>query len=56
MKKDHEWEWSDKCIDAFEKLKAAITKEPILALPDFTKLFEVQMDASDFAIGGALFQ
>nr|XP_016483424.1 PREDICTED: uncharacterized protein LOC107804107 [Nicotiana tabacum] len=56
LKKDREWEWSDICQKAFEKLKAAITKEPVLALPDFSKVFEVQTDASDFAIGGVLMQ
>ncbi|XP_047267518.1 uncharacterized protein LOC124897941 [Capsicum annuum] len=42
--------------DLLKKNRAAIIKEPILALPDFTKLFEVQTDASDFAIGGILMQ
>lgn len=28
--------------------------EPVLALPDITKLFELLIDASDFAIGGVL--
>ena len=41
---------------AFEGLKAAVTKEPVLMLPDFTKTFEIHTDASDFAIGGVLMQ
>lgn len=56
MKKNCEWEWSDACQTAFERLKAAVTKELVLALPDFTKAIEVHTDASDFAIGGALMQ
>ncbi|KAH0696086.1 hypothetical protein KY289_013568 [Solanum tuberosum] len=56
LKKIREWKWSGLCNDAFEKLKAAITKELILALPDFTKPFEIQNDTSDFAISGVLTQ
>ena len=32
-------------------MKKAVTEEPVLALPDHTKVFEVHTDASDFAIG-----
>jgi len=56
LKKSREWEWTDSCRDAFRKLKAAIIEEPVLALPDFTKAFEIHTDASDFAIGGVLMQ
>ncbi|KAH0698711.1 hypothetical protein KY284_012926 [Solanum tuberosum] len=56
LKKIREWKWSGLCNDAFEKVKAAITKEPILALSDFTKPFEIQSDTSDFAISGVLTQ
>ncbi|KAK3038626.1 hypothetical protein RJ639_027289 [Escallonia herrerae] len=50
------WEWSKRCQTAFEGLKEAVTEEPILALPDHTKVFELQTNASDFAIGGVLMQ
>uniref|UniRef100_A0A3Q7FIB0 Reverse transcriptase/retrotransposon-derived protein RNase H-like domain-containing protein n=1 Tax=Solanum lycopersicum TaxID=4081 RepID=A0A3Q7FIB0_SOLLC len=56
LKKNREWEWSDASQTAFERLKAAVTEEPVLALLDFTKAFEVYTDASDFAIGGVLMQ
>ena len=39
------------CQQAFEDLKKAVTEEPVLALSDHTKVFEVHTDASDFAIG-----
>ena len=31
-------------------------KDPMLALPDITKLFKLQTEASDFALGGVLLQ
>ncbi|KAE8662634.1 cytochrome P450 78A7-like [Hibiscus syriacus] len=56
LKKGKVWEWSEQCQKAFENLKAAVSQEPVLALPDFTMPFEVHTDASDFAIGGVLMQ
>ncbi|XP_070011264.1 uncharacterized protein [Nicotiana sylvestris] len=37
-------------------IKAVVTDESVLALPNFAKTFEVHTDASDFAIGGVLMQ
>uniref|UniRef100_A0A3Q7EWY2 Reverse transcriptase domain-containing protein n=1 Tax=Solanum lycopersicum TaxID=4081 RepID=A0A3Q7EWY2_SOLLC len=51
LKKDREWNWSGACQAAFERMKAAVTEEPVLALQYFFKEFEVHTDASDFAIG-----
>ncbi|XP_051123104.1 uncharacterized mitochondrial protein AtMg00860-like [Andrographis paniculata] len=48
------WEWTQECMRAFEQLKEAVTKEPVLALPDFTKPFEVMTDASDIAVVSAI--
>ncbi|KAE8724094.1 hypothetical protein F3Y22_tig00010927pilonHSYRG00135 [Hibiscus syriacus] len=56
LKKGKAWEWSEQCQKAFEDLTTAVSQEPILALPDFTILFKVHTDASDFAIGGVLMQ
>ncbi|RVW98232.1 Retrovirus-related Pol polyprotein from transposon 17.6 [Vitis vinifera] len=56
LKKNKAWEWDESCQQAFEDLKKAVTEEPVLALPDHTKVFEVHTDASDFAIGGVLMQ
>ncbi|XP_047320647.1 uncharacterized mitochondrial protein AtMg00860-like [Impatiens glandulifera] len=52
LKKDRSWRWDEKCLEAFEGLKAKVTKQPVLALPDHAKENEVQTDASDFSIGG----
>jgi len=43
-------------LTSFLKLKLAMCNTPVLSLPDFTIPFGVRMDASDFAIGGVLFQ
>lgn len=56
LKKNQAWHWSEDCQHAFEELKNATSKEPVLVLQDHTKPFEVQMNASDFAISGVLMQ
>ncbi|XP_070018365.1 uncharacterized mitochondrial protein AtMg00860-like [Nicotiana sylvestris] len=44
LKKNKPWVWTEHCQKAFECLKTAVTEEPILALPDFAKTFEVYTD------------
>ncbi|XP_020082254.1 uncharacterized protein LOC109705882 [Ananas comosus] len=56
LKKNHSWIWTSQCTEAFEDLKRAVTKDPMLRLPDCSRTFEVHTDASDFAIGGVLVQ
>ena len=56
LKKERKWEWDVKCQAAFQKLKDAITSEPVLRLPALMLPFEVHMDASDRALGGVLVQ
>ena len=56
LKKGKAWTWDEKCQQAYEDLKKAVTEEPVLALPDHTKVFEVHTDASDFATGRVLMQ
>ena len=56
LKKERKWEWDAECQAAFQKLKHAITSEPVLRLPDLELLFEVHTDASDKALGGVLVQ
>ncbi|RVW64250.1 Retrovirus-related Pol polyprotein from transposon 17.6 [Vitis vinifera] len=38
LKKNKAWEWDERCQQAFEDLKKAVTEEPVLALPDHTKV------------------
>ena len=56
LRKNQSWAWSEPCQAAFDKLKVAISSEPILKLPDFSQPFEVVTDASDKAVGGVLQQ
>ena len=56
LKIERKWEWDVECQAAFQKLKDAITLEPVLRLPDLELPFEVHTDASDRALGGVLVQ
>ena len=55
-KKDHEWDWTPDCQRAFNTLKTRVTTEPILAHPELTKQFKLEVDASGFAVGAVLLQ
>ena len=50
------WEFSDKCREAFEKLKVAFTTAPILAHWSLDAPVIVETDASDYAIAAILSQ
>jgi hypothetical protein len=55
LKKDG-FSWNDAAAATFSALKAAVTSAPILAMPDFAKLFIVECDASAFGFGAVLVQ
>ena len=39
--------WDSRAQQSFDKLREALTSPPVLAMPDFTKPFTVECDASN---------
>jgi hypothetical protein len=57
VKKRHKYfHWIEGSEKGFKLLEIKITKEPVLALPDFSKTFQVRCDPSGFPIGVVLGQ
>ena len=56
LKKDAVWNWTDECEKSFIQLKEALTKHPILRMPDLNKEFILITDASKQAISYTLLQ
>ena len=54
VKKDKKWNWTEKEERAFRELKERSTKEPVLAAPDIDKKMRMEVDASDYTMGGVL--
>ena len=48
--------WTEECTKAFNKLKSRLNTTLVLIPPDWSKPFEVHVDASNFAIGSVLSQ
>jgi hypothetical protein len=48
--------WGDKEVNSLHELKEALTRKPVLRLPDFSKPFILQVDASERAVGCVLLQ
>ncbi|GJT79125.1 reverse transcriptase domain-containing protein [Tanacetum coccineum] len=54
--KDTPFNFSEECIQAFNKLKHELTQAPIMVKPDWSLPFEVICDASDYVVGAVLGQ
>src|SRR6267378_4025864 len=55
-RKDVEWTWETKEQQAFDDLRRRVTAEPVLKQPELDKPFELEVDASGFALGAVLLQ
>nr|XP_027098877.1 uncharacterized protein LOC113718156 [Coffea arabica] len=56
IKKNENFHWGDSQEQAFRALKHTLTHAPVLALPDFSKIFEIDCDASGIGVGAVLNQ
>jgi len=53
-RKETKWSWGERQQKAFEELKEKFTTEPVLVTLDLDKEMRVEVDVSDFAMGGVL--
>ncbi len=56
LKKDTPFSWMEKHKAALEQLIQNVIKDPVLTAPDPDKPFELETDASAYAVGAVLFQ
>lgn len=54
LKKGTVFLWTSIKEESFPALKHALVTAPVLALPDFSKVFQLQTDASDLGVGAVL--
>lgn len=50
------FQWIEPKQQAFEELKKRLCSAPVLVLPDLHQAFEIETDASDYALGVVLTQ
>uniref|UniRef100_A0A0W0G5L3 Reverse transcriptase/retrotransposon-derived protein RNase H-like domain-containing protein n=1 Tax=Moniliophthora roreri TaxID=221103 RepID=A0A0W0G5L3_MONRR len=55
-KKGVAFSWNNDCQDAFETLKQKFSQQPLLQIPDSSKPFIIEADASKWASGAVLRQ
>src|SRR6266702_4447092 len=56
MRKDQEWRWGPEEQNAFDALRKHVTTEPVLAHAKLDDQFELEVDASGYAVGAVLLQ
>lgn len=56
MLKKQNFQWTEDSLQAFNTLKKVMTSTPVLALPDFSKSFIIECDASESGLGAVLQQ
>ena len=56
LRKDKRFDWTQECQDAFENMKKQFTEEPVLAMPDHSKPFQIESDMLKYATGVVLSQ
>ncbi|XLT51577.1 hypothetical protein HN873_044181, partial [Arachis hypogaea] len=56
LQKDVEFELSENCMEAFDKLKITLNQAPIVRGPDWSQPFEIICDVANHAVGAALAQ
>ena len=50
------WNWDAKCQKAFEEIKRIVSRETLLAYPNFNETFEIHTDANKQQLGAVISQ
>ena len=56
VSKTAKWIWGETQQKAFDEIKRAISKDTLLAFPDFNEEFHIYTDASDYQLGAVIMQ
>jgi len=56
LKANTEFIWTDECRKAINLLVDVVTSSPVLIAPNQDQQFELEVDASQYALGGILWQ
>jgi hypothetical protein len=54
LKKDSNFQWTEECQQSFDTLKKKMVTMPILVFLDWSKEFNVHVDALSIALGAVL--